>query len=71
MNKVYDNGTMVLGEVKKIKEYLVKYSENEDLGVKDILKELEDEEEDTIVAINYDLGMGYSIDYWSKNDYIE
>lgn len=71
MNKVYDNGTMVLGEVKKIKEYLVKYSENEDLGVKDILKDLEDEEEDTIVAINYDLGMGYSIDYWSKNDYIE
>lgn len=71
MNNLYDNGTMVLGEVKKIKEYLTKYSEDEDLGVKDILKDLEDLEEDTIVAINYDLGMGYSIDYWEKEHIIK
>lgn len=71
MNNLYDNGTMVLGEVKKVKEYLIKYSEDEDLGVKDILKDLEDLEEDIIVAINYDCGMGYSFDYWEKEDIIK
>ena len=70
MNNVYDNGTMVLGSVENVRKYLIKNMEEEDLGAKDILNDLKNEPNDTIVAINYDLGMGYSIDYWQKNDIV-
>lgn len=68
MNNVYDNGTMILGSVENIRKYLIKNMEEEDLGVKDILNDLNNELNDTIVAINYDMGMGYSIDYWQESD---
>ena len=34
-------------------------------------KDLEELSNETIVAINYDLGMGYSIDYWHENDIVQ
>lgn len=68
MNNIYDNGTMVLGCVENVRKYLIENMEEEDLGVKDILNDLEYELNDTIVAINYDNGMGYSIDYWQESD---
>ena len=68
MNNIYDNGSMVLGSVENVRKYLIENMEEEDLGVKDILNDLNNELNDTIVAINYDLGMGYSIDYWEEND---
>lgn len=71
MNNVYDNGTMVLGSVENIRKYLIKNMEEEDLGVEDILNDLNNELNDTIVAINYDMGMGYSIDYWTKEDIVK
>lgn len=71
LNNVYDNGTMVLGSVENIRKYLIKNMEEEDLGVKDILNDLNNELNDTIVAINYDMGMGYSIDYWTKEDIVK
>ena len=74
MDKIYDNGELLLGEVKKIRAYTQKLSDNglidEEFKV-DILNELKDSKDDEIVAINYDCGMGYSIDYWSPEDIIE
>lgn len=70
MNNIYDNGSMVLGSVENIRKYLIENMEEgeEDLGVKDILNDLNNELNDTIVAISYDFGMGYSIDYWQESD---
>lgn len=71
MNNIYDNGTMVLGSVKNIKEYLLKHMEHENFGAKEILEDISQEKDDTIVAINYDCGMGYTIDYWQENDIVK
>lgn len=73
MEKIYDNGEILLGEVKKIKEYTLKQYNNgiidEEFKV-DVLNDLKDFKDNTIVAINYDNGMGYSIDYWDDSDVI-
>ena len=73
MNKIYDNGAVMLGEIKKIREYTEKqYDDNlidEELKV-DILNDLKDYKDNEIVVINYD-GIGYSIDCWSPEDIIE
>lgn len=69
-NNVYDNGTMVLGNIYNVKDYICRNCDDFD-EVKDIIKDLEDWEEDTMVAINYDCGMGYSIDYWEQNSKVE
>lgn len=67
MQSIYDNGTIVLGTVKKIKKYLINNKEVvEDFD--NIMEDLEDLHDDDIVAINYDLGMGYTMDYWTKLD---
>ena len=70
MNNIYDNGTMVLGCVKNVKEYLIENAE-ETWEIEDILKDLEEFSNETIVAINYDCGMGYSIDYWNEDDIVK
>ena len=67
MKEIYDNGEMVLGSVYYVKEYICKNCEDIE-EVKDLVNDLEDLDEDTIVAINYDNGMGYSIDWWTKKD---
>lgn len=67
MDKVYDNGTMVLGNVKNLKDYICRNCGDLE-EVKEIIQDLEDLDEDTIVALNYDCGMGYSMDYWKKDD---
>ena len=67
MKEIYDNGEMCLGEVKKIIEYF--NTTGADIEeYEDLLKELKELNDDDIVAINYDNGMGYSIDWWTKND---
>ena len=69
MKEIYDNGEMCLGEVKKIIEYF--NTTGADIEeYEDLLKELKELNDDDIVAINYDHGMGYSIDWWTKNDKI-
>ena len=69
MQNIYDNGEMCLGEVKKIIEYF--NTTGADIEeYEDLLKELKKLNDDDIVAINYDNGMGYSIDWWTKNDKI-
>ena len=67
MQNIYDNGEMCLGEVKKIIEYF--NTTGADIEeYEDLLKELKELNDDDIVAINYDHGMDYSIDWWTKDD---
>lgn len=67
MENIYDNGEICLGKVEKIRQYLIDNTE-ETWEIEDILEELKTLNNDNIVAINYDNGMGYSIDCWTKND---
>ena len=67
MQNIYDNGEMCLGEVKKIIEYF--NTTGADIEeYEDLLKELKELNDADIVAINYDHGMGHSIDWWTKDD---
>ena len=69
MQNIYDNGEICLGEVGKIRQQLIDNAE-ETWEIEDILEELKEFEDNTIVAINYDNGMGYSIEYWTTKDII-
>ena len=60
MQNIYDNGRLCLGEVGKIRQQLIDNAE-ETWEIEDILEELKEFEDNTIVAINYDNSMGYSI----------
>lgn len=67
MQEIYDNGEMCLGEVKKIIEYFnISGADIEEY--EDLLEYLKTLNDDDIVAINYDSGMGYSCDCWTKDD---
>lgn len=71
--KIYDNGTRLLGMVMNLKRYITeKYIvlniEDLDEEMTDILEELEEYDENSIVCINYDFGMGYLIDEWKESD---
>lgn len=75
MDKIYDNGQVMLGNVKMIKEEIKKQLKN---GVdmfctdmEEILNDLKQFSNETIVSINYDFGMGYMIDYWNEDDIIK
>ena len=72
MNNIYDNGAIMLGNVKMVKEEIKRQMEQDiDMcfaDMEEILKDLEELKDNMIVAINYDCGMGYSIDYWYEND---
>jgi hypothetical protein len=69
MQNIYDNGRLCLGEVGKIRQQLIDNAEGT-WEIEDILEELKEFEDNTIVAINYDNGMGYSIEYWTTKDKI-
>ena len=69
MQNIYDNGRVCLGEVGKIRQQLIDNAE-ETWEIEDILAELKELEDNTIVAINYDNSMGYSIEYWTTKDII-
>ncbi len=69
MQDIYDNGRLCLGEVGKIRQQLIDNAE-ETWEIEDILEELKEFEDNTIVAINYDNSMGYSIEYWTTKDII-
>lgn len=66
MNNVYDNGAMIIGSVYNIKEYVCRNADDIE-EIKDLIKDLEDIDEDSIVMVNYDNGMGYSIEWWNKS----
>ena len=75
MNKIYDNGYLMLGEYKQLLEFANKQLiDNEDdeliLTIKQELEDLQ-LDDDTIVCINYDNGMGNTYDWWDKKDCME
>lgn len=77
MKNIYDNGALMLGNVqdlimeieREIKKDIDMLGADMEELIKD-LKELRDIDCEMVVCINYDNGMGYSIDYWSSNDII-
>lgn len=78
MNKIYDNGALMLGNVQDlIMEIERQKRENIDMLDADMeemlkdLKELRDIDYEMVVCINYDNGMGYTIDYWCSNDIVK
>lgn len=78
MNKIYDNGSLMLGNVQDvIMEVERQKRENIDMLDADMeemlkdLKELRDIDYEMVVCINYDNGMGYTIDYWSSVDIVK
>ena len=72
MDKMYDNGALMLGNPKKIiEEFYRQKRENNttDEIVEEIINDLKEIENIAdIVMINYDNPMGYSIDSWTKQD---
>lgn len=78
MNKIYDNGALLLGNIQDvIKEVERELKENIDMFDTDMeellkeLKELRNIDYDMIVCINYDNGINYSIDYWTSKDIVK
>ena len=72
MYNIYDNGEKILGRVIDIKNYILNNKENwEDTDSEEILDELKDMSYDTIVAIDYNHGMGWYMDWWDRKDIME
>jgi hypothetical protein len=75
MNSVYDNCEKLLGTVKNIRLYTEKVlleTINEEIQEfnKQLLEDIKEFNDNDIIAINYDNGMGYSIDKWDEEDVI-
>lgn len=77
MNKIYDNGALMLGNVQmvinevesEIKEDIdMVFTDKEDLLEE--LKEIKNIDNNMIVCVNYENPMGYTINYWRENDII-
>lgn len=73
MNNIYDNGELLLGSVKDIKEYtlnnmLVYENDEDNMEILDFIK---DYKENDIICINYDNGMGLSFDIWQESNKVE
>ena len=74
MNNIYDNGTHMLGEVKRIKEYndkLYKDKAIEEEQWLELVKELVWYKDTDIVSIDYDNGMGMTVEYWEQKDILK
>lgn len=71
MNNIYDNGALMIGNIKDIINYIENDENLETWEYDDLLKDLKEIENIAyIVMVNYDNPMGYSIDYWTKRDNI-
>lgn len=72
MKNVYDNGYSMLGSAKDLQKYLlnaINNADNDTSDLREMLDEIKDYNDDTIVLINYEAPMGYTLEYWS-NDHI-
>lgn len=72
MKNIYDNGTSVIGNINDIIKYIENYGNLDTSECEELLKDLYDlKDRAYIVMINYDNPMGYTINYWTKNDKIK
>ena len=66
---IYDNGEKVLGVVYDVKDYILRNFE-EAWESEDLIKRLEDLDEDDIVVLSYE-ELCWTLDYWKKSSLIE
>ncbi len=74
MDKIYDNGTYMLGQVSKIKAYNDKLYRDKCIDKEqwiELAEELVWYNDTDIVSINYDNGMGITIEKWDVRDVLE
>lgn len=76
MNNIYDNGALMLGNIKEvINEVETEIKKDIDMcmiDARELLKDLKElENVASVVMVNYENPMGYTIDYWSENDIIK
>ncbi len=78
MNKVYDNGALMLGNVKdlimEIEREIKQDIDMFDIDMEELLKDLKeliDIDYEMVVCINYDNGMDYTMDYWTSKDIVK
>ena len=75
MNKVYDNGSVLLGEKYNIIQYCkrqlnkIGIDKDDREEIEKLLEEIKDYNNNDILTINYDFGMGlFIIDIWEDTD---
>lgn len=76
MSGIYDNGSMLLGNIRdiilKVEKEIKEDEDNCLVDAEELLKDLNALFNDygfkTIVCVNYENGMGYTIDYWTIKD---
>ena len=77
MNSIYDNGALLIGNIDLvIKEVEKEIKEDIDMVFTDkeeLLKDLKELKEInvSIVYVDYENPMGYTINYWQENDKIK
>lgn len=75
MNNIYDNGSLMIGNLDAIINYIESDETLETWEYEDLIKdlyELKNSETDiNVVMVNYENPMGYSIDYWHKSDKVK
>ena len=70
MNKIYDNGQCLLGKVKDILDYVDLESLDDETTI-DLVNDLKEYNKESIVFIDYDNPMSYSIDEFTEKDIIK
>ncbi len=76
MDCIYDNGYKMLGQNKNLKKHFNSMLKNgleelEETLCKDILEELNEYSDDTIIVLDYDYGMGNYICAWTKENIVK
>ena len=69
MTKIYDNGTYLLGRKKDIYEMALPHA-NDDPTALELLYEIKDYDDESILSIDYLHPLGYSITEWKSKDII-
>lgn len=73
MNKIYDNGEYMIGQVSLIKEYNDKLLKENTIDYdtwEELDRELKDFDLNSIIMIDYAFGMGLYIKEWEEKDII-
>lgn len=66
-NYVYDNGEKILGNVKDIAQYIKNGCEDYE-EMEEILSDLREFDNNTMIVLDYANGMGFTIEYWTEKD---
>ena len=73
MKNVYDNGYSVIGNAKDLQKYLlnaINNADNDTTDLREMIEEIKDYSDDTVILINYEHPMGYTLEYWSNDNIV-